>query len=142
MFVLLQQVKWNHFIMTSVFTVFHVDLFTCVVSSRRNKTNPHHRNINSFLFFIQLMYKHASPNYQHMINSRKLINKMLVSLCVVCICWNIFNRIHFFASCDDVVFLLCNCFHVILLYMTSVRKSSKQLRQTSFLIIHNSFSHC
>ncbi len=45
-FFLSQQVKWNHFIMTSVYyilyTLLYVNIF--VVSSRRNKTNPHHRN--------------------------------------------------------------------------------------------------
>lgn len=49
----------------------------------RDETKPTHIiGINSFLFFIQLMYKHASPNYQHMINHCKLINKMLVYICV------------------------------------------------------------
>lgn len=37
-----QQVKWNHFIMTSVYNINITFIF--VVSSRRNKTNPHHRN--------------------------------------------------------------------------------------------------
>jgi hypothetical protein len=72
----------------------------------RDETKPTHIiGISSFLFLMQLSYKHSSPNYQHMINSRKLINKMLVSLCVVCICWNIFNRIHFFAICDVTIFM-------------------------------------
>lgn len=37
-----QQVKWNHFIMTSVNMCMCIHIF--VVSSRRNKTNPHYRN--------------------------------------------------------------------------------------------------
>lgn len=38
-----QQVKWNHFIMTSVYMCMCIyNIF--VVSSRRNKTNPHYRN--------------------------------------------------------------------------------------------------
>jgi hypothetical protein len=45
----------------------------------RDETKPTHIiGINSFLFFMQLIYKHSSPNYQHMINYEKLINKMLV----------------------------------------------------------------
>ena len=43
MLLLSQQVKWNHFIMTSVSYIDRcISIF--VVSSRRNKTNPHHRN--------------------------------------------------------------------------------------------------
>ena len=55
---------------THIYSLFH-----------RDETKPTHIiGINSFLFFMQLIYKHSSPNYQHMINSCKLINKMLVSL--------------------------------------------------------------
>ena len=49
----------------------------------RDETKPTHIiGINSFLFLMQLIYKHSSPNYQHMINYWKLINKMLVYICV------------------------------------------------------------
>lgn len=100
-----QQVKWNHFIMTSVFVFTYIevnDRLLLFALFHRDETKPTHIiGINSFLFFIQLMYKHSSPNYQHIISHGKPINKMLVSLYIVCICWNIFNRIHFFASCDD-----------------------------------------
>ncbi len=49
----------------------------------RDETKPTHIiGINSFLFLMQLIYKHSSPNYQHMINYCKLINKMLVYICV------------------------------------------------------------
>ena len=75
----------------------------------RDETKPTHIiGINSFLFLIQLCYKHASPNYQHMINCRKLINKMLVYM-YVCVSWNIFNRIHFFAICDVFDLQLVRC---------------------------------
>ena len=51
-----------------IFSLFH-----------RDETKPTHIiGINTFLFFMQLIYKHSSPNYQHMINYWKLINKMLV----------------------------------------------------------------
>ena len=34
----------------------------------RDETKPTHIiGINSFLFLMQLIYKHSSPNYQHMI---------------------------------------------------------------------------
>ena len=82
----------------------------------RDETKPTHIiGINSFLFLIQLIYKHSSPNYQHMINYWKLINKMLVYM-YVCISWNIFNRIHFFAICD-VFYLQFVRFYVIFIYV-------------------------
>lgn len=52
-----------------------------VVSSRRNKTNPHH-GINTFLFLYQLVYKHSSPNKHQLINHNESINKMLSKLFV------------------------------------------------------------
>jgi hypothetical protein len=76
----------------------------------RDETKPTHIiGINSFLFLMQLIYKHSSPNYQHMISYWKLINKMLVSMCM-CVSWNIFNRIHFFAICDafSLQFIRCD----------------------------------
>ena len=45
----------------------------------RDETKPTHIiEINLFLFFIQLIYKHSSPNIQHLISYEKLINTMLV----------------------------------------------------------------
>lgn len=59
---------------TSICALFH-----------RDETKPTHIiGINAFLFFIQLIYKHSSPNYQHMTSSGQLINKMLVLLRIVC----------------------------------------------------------
>jgi hypothetical protein len=78
-FSLSQQVKWNHFIMTSVFsTSIEVDWLLFALFHRDETKPTHIIGINSFLFFIQLIYKHSSPNYQHMISSEQLINKMLV----------------------------------------------------------------
>lgn len=73
----------------------------------RDETKPTHIiGISSFLFFMQLRYKHSSPNYQHMTSYCQLINKLLVFIDVcVCVSWNIFNRIHFFAVCDVKVFM-------------------------------------
>lgn len=51
----------------------------------RDETKPTHIiGINSFLFLMQLRYKHSSPNYQHMISYWQLINKLLV-LIDVCV---------------------------------------------------------
>lgn len=76
-----QQVKWNHFIMTSVYFLLHIHIYTyvCILYSlfHRDETKPTHiTEINSFLFLLQLIYKHSSPNYQHMTNYRELINKI------------------------------------------------------------------
>jgi len=49
----------------------------------RDETKPTHIiGINSFLFWMQLVYKRASPNYQHMTSHGELTNKMLVYMCV------------------------------------------------------------
>lgn len=74
------QVKWNHFIMTSVYYIVYIHKNVYNKSLfHRDETKPTHIiGINTFLFLMQLIYKHSSPNYQHMINHGKLINKMLV----------------------------------------------------------------
>ena len=60
------------YILLYIYSLFH-----------RDETKPTHIiGINSFLFLMQLIYKHSSPNYQHMTNYWKLINKMLVYICV------------------------------------------------------------
>ena len=69
---------------TSLWPVFYYMLYTYInvyINSlfHRDETKPTHIiGINSFLLLMQLIYKHSSPNYQHMINYWKLINKMLV----------------------------------------------------------------
>ena len=74
-----QQVKWNHFIMTSVYYISYIHWMYIDSLFHRDETKPTHIiGINSFLFLMQLIYKHSSPNYQHKINYWKLINKMLV----------------------------------------------------------------
>lgn len=137
------RVKWNHFIMTSVDSIT-INIHTykciyvmikcvCVVSSRRNKTNPHH-GINTFLFFKQLVYKHSSPNKHQLINHKESINKMCYRS-YSCICWNIFNRIHFIAICDVLL-------HAIWKFVCHANKHicwswklTKQLR-TTFILTH------
>lgn len=73
-----QQVKWNHFIMTSVYYVIYTKMYINSLFHRDETKPTHIKGINSFLFLMQLVYKHSSPNYQHMTNYRKLINKMLL----------------------------------------------------------------
>ena len=81
LFFLSQQVKWNHFIMTSVLYIYiwsNIHIF--VVSSRRNKTNPHHRN--KFIPVLNAThlqaFKPKLSTYDQLF--WKLINKMLVSI--------------------------------------------------------------
>ncbi len=136
-FVFSQQVKWNHFIMTSVFTQYMIDIYIYSLFHRDETKPTHIIGINSFLFFLmQLIYKHSSPNYQHMINYRKLINKMFLHMCV-CISWNIFNCIHFFAICDVI---LCNLF-VFIWYLYIIIWKVDEAASTNFFffIIYNLF---
>jgi hypothetical protein len=127
---------------TSLWPVLWYDIYVCIYIYslfHRDETKPTHIiGINSFLFLMQLIYKHSSPNYQHMINCRKLINKMLVYM-YVCVSWNIFNRIHFFAICD--VFYLQSVRLLYDSYIWWFEKLTKQLRQTFtfFFIIYNFF---
>lgn len=122
--------------------IYDVERHTYIYSLfHRDETKPTHIiGINSFLFFMQLIYKHSSPNYQHMINSCKLINKMLVSL-RWCAYVETFSTA--FTSLPVVMsfFYLRNSFvfHVTFRYMTSVKQLTKQLRQTFSLITYHSF---
>jgi hypothetical protein len=123
---------------TSLWPVFIWDMIHISSLFHRDETKPTHIiGINSFLFLIQLIYKHSSPNYQHMINYWKLINKMLVYICV-CVSWNIFNRIHFFAICD-VIFDFCNSF-VFMWYLYMIIWNVDEAASTNFFfIIYNLF---
>ena len=136
-------VIYSFFFTTSQMKSLHYDqclydLYIYISSLfHRVETKPTHIiGINSFLFFKQLLYKHSSPNYQHMINYWKVINKMLV---YVCVSWNIFNRIHFFAICD-VLFVIVR-FDVIYLYdyLKSCRSSFDKRFFSSYRIL---LSHC
>ena len=71
----------------------------CVVSSRRNKTNPHHRN--KFIPVINATHLQAFKPKLSTYDQLLKIDQQDVSFnrCV-CVSWNIFNRIHFFAICD------------------------------------------
>lgn len=104
----------------------------------RDETKPTHIiGINSFLFLMQLIYKHSSPNYQHMINYCQLINKMLVYI-YVCVSWNIFNRIHFFAICDAFYLQLVR-FHMIFIYDLFSKVDEAASTNFFFSIIYNWF---
>lgn len=133
-----QQVKWNHFIMTSVYYIIYTKMYINSLFHRDETKPTHIKGINSFLFLMQLVYKHSSPNYQHMTNYRKLINKMLLYI-YICVSWNIFNRIHFFAICDVIWLQFIRFYMWILFYVWSWWKLTKQLRKPFFYIILNIF---
>lgn len=71
---------------TSLWPVFSIlNIHRMYINSlfHRDETKPTHIiGINSFLFLMQLIYKHSSPNYQHMTSYRKLINNMFFYICV------------------------------------------------------------
>jgi hypothetical protein len=75
-----------------------------VVSSRRNKTNPYHRN--KFIPVLNATHLQAFKPKLSTYDQLLKINQQDVSFnrCV-CVSWNIFNRIHFFATCDVVWFM-------------------------------------
>lgn len=109
--------------------------YVCVVSSRRNKTNPHH-GINTFLFFKQLVYKHSSPNKHQLINHRESINKMFYRSSS-CICWNIFNRIHFVAICDVLLYTIkfvLSCVHIHMYIMKVDEAASNNLHSNTYIL--------
>ena len=65
--------------MTSVYYILYTYNVYKNSLFHRDETKPTHIiGINSFLFLMQLIYKHSSPNYQHMINHWKLINNIIV----------------------------------------------------------------
>ena len=92
-----------------VFVTFFLYIYTCifVVSSRRNKTNPHHRN--KFIPVFHTTHLQAfKPKLSTYDQFLQLDQQDVSSSMYVCVSWNIFNRIHFFAICD--VDLICNSF--------------------------------
>lgn len=65
----------------------------------RDETKPTHiKEINTFLFLMQLIYKHSSPNDSHMTSYESWSSIWYRRYS--CVSWSIFNRIHFFAICD------------------------------------------
>ncbi len=133
-----QQVKWNHFIMTSVYMRY--DTYIFVVSSRRNKTNPHHRN--KFIPVLNTTHLQAFKPKLSTYDQLLKTDQQDVSLYMcVCVSWNIFNRIHFFAICD-VIFDFCNLF-VFMWYLYMIIWKVDEAASTNVFFHHIQFiSHC
>ena len=114
---------------TSLWPVFYfISLYdTFVVSSRRNKTNPYLlRTIPVLLTTLLLAFKPKLVTYD------QFYWKFDQHVYYVCLSWNIFNRIHFFAICDVILSYDCSC-------RWSYEKLSKQLRSI-FLFHHLQFT--
>jgi len=75
----------------------YIRIYIFVVSSRRNKTNPHYRN--KFIPVINATHLQAFKPKLSTYDQLLKTDQHDTRLCV-CISWNIFNRIHFFAICD------------------------------------------
>jgi hypothetical protein len=89
-------------------------IYIFVVSSRRNKTNPHHRN--KFIPVLNATHLQAFKPKLSTYDQLLTTDQQDVSLYVcVCVSWNIFNRIHFFAICD-VFYLQLVRLNVIFIY--------------------------
>ena len=124
---------WLYFIYIAVYR------YIFVVSSRRNKTNPHHRNkfIPVFNATHLQAFKPKLSTYDQLLKSDQQDVSLYVCMCVS---WNIFNRIHFFAICD-VFYLQLVRFYMIFIYdyLKSWRSSFDKL----LFFYHIQFiSHC
>ena len=128
---------------TSLWPVFFFDIYRSqltsiyVVSSRRNKTNPHHRN--KFIPVLHTTHLQAFKPKLSTYDQFWTTDQQDVSFSMI--------RVHMLKHFQPHSLLcqlwcrLCHwfVFHVIYRYMTSREKLTKQLRQTFFLVIHNSF---
>jgi hypothetical protein len=125
-----QQVKWNHFIMTSVCYILHIySLF------HRDETKPTHIiEINSFLFLMQLIYKHSSPNYQHMISYWKLINKIRHYIYIYAYVETFSTAFTSLPFVMYFIYMISSSF-MWYSYNDHFKKLTKQLRQTFFFLI-------
>jgi len=119
--------------------LIYIDVYQFVVSSRRNKTNPHHRN--KFIPVLNATHLQAFKPKLSIYDQLLKTDQQDVSLYIcVCVSWNIFNRIHFFAICD--VFSLCNSF-VFMWYSYMIIWKVDEAASTNFFSHHIQFiSHC
>lgn len=109
-----QQVKWNRFIMTSAFMYRYIHIcirgvyiHICVVSSRRNKTNPYHRNkFIPVLYATQLQaFKPKLSTYDQLLPT----NQQAVSF-DICVC---VRKLKHFQPHSLLCHLWCESFHAI-----------------------------
>jgi hypothetical protein len=128
-----------------VFCIYDIKIHIFVVSSRRNKTNPHHRN--KFIPVLNATHLQAFKPKLSTYDQLLKINQQDVSFYIfVCISWNIFNRIHFFATCDVFkICAICSCFmwyFYIWLCVKSWRSSFDKLFFFSYTIYFTLLTNC
>lgn len=92
----------------------------------RDETKLTHIGINSFLFFMQLIYKHSSPNYQQSISLHVYVCKL-----------KHFQPYSLFCHLWCILFAISSLLYEFCIW--SFQKLTKQLRQTFFFIIYNLF---
>jgi len=119
---------------TYIYQKLYMYVVIFVASSRRNKTNPHHRN----KFIPVLNATHLQAFKPKLLTYDQLLKTdQHDSILYVCVSWNIFNRIHFFAICD-VFYLQLVRFYVI--YNMIISKVDEAASTNFyFIIIYNLF---
>lgn len=112
--------------------------YVCVVSSRRNKTNPHR---NKFIPVLDATRVQACKPKLSTYDQSWRTDQQDASL-YVCVSWNIFNRIHVFAICDVPYVQLVRCY--MKLYMIGRKvdeaastNSSSSSYTTDFTLLHD-----
>ncbi len=112
MFFTTSQMKSLHY--DQCFICIYDENHIFVVSSRRNKTNPYHRN--KYIPVLNATHLQAFKPKLSTYDQLLKTDQHDVSFNIdVCVSRNIFNRIHFFAVCDVVLLmqfvrLLCNIY--------------------------------
>ena len=113
-----------------------------VVSSRRNKTNPHQGN--KYIPVLDATHLQAFKPKLSTYDQLLKTDQQDVSFSMfVCICWNIFNRIHFFAICD--VFFFIYAIHSCFMWYFYIWRAWKvdEAASTNFFSHHiQCISHC
>lgn len=111
------QMKSLHYDQCLLYFNIHINVYQFVVSLRRNKTNPHHRNKFIPVFYATHLqaFKPKLSTYDQLLQNWSTKYYLYI---YVCISWNIFNRIHFFAICDVFLFAIRSFFiYDISIYM-------------------------
>ena len=134
---------------TSLWPVFFICIYDIVIILslfHRDETKPTHIiGINSFLFFNTTHLQAFKPK---LLTYDQLLKIDQQYMCVyVCISWNIFNRIHFFAICDDIIlyiYMQFVRFYMIFIYdyIWKVDEAASSNVFFFFFIIYNFISHC
>jgi len=133
------QMKSLHYDQCYLYTYIHIFeiyiyiyIYIFVVSSRRNKTNPYHRN--KFIPVFNATHLQAfKPKLSTYDQSWKTDQHDVSLYRYVCISWNIFNRIHVFAICD--VYIICNSFVLMGYFIYMITSKVDEAAST------NSFFH-